>query len=68
MSLTIKRIGMDLQVLSGAETLPEGEEVVLFTADELSSLQLERLELLNLQMPSFLCGGEDSDVADLIAL
>jgi hypothetical protein len=68
MSLTIKRIGMELQVLSGAETLPEGEEVVLFTAGELSSLQRERLELLNLQMPSFLRGDEDDDAADLFEL
>ena len=50
MSLTIKRLGASMHVLNGAETLPEGEEVELFTANELSDLQLERREWLDMQM------------------
>ena len=33
MSLTIKRLGDAVHVLNGVETLPEGEEVELFTAN-----------------------------------
>ncbi|MCP9848777.1 hypothetical protein [Cyanobium sp. Morenito 9A2] len=68
MSLTIKRLGADVHVLHGAETLPDGEVVELFTAGELSELQRERLEALNLQMPSFIRGDEDEDAEELFKL
>lgn len=68
MSLTIKRVGTALEVLSGLETLPEGETLELFTAGELSSLQRERMEWLELQMPSFVRGDDDDDAARLFDL
>ena len=68
MSLTIKRIGAALEVLSGLETLPEGETLELFTARELSALQKERMEWLQLQMPSFIRGDEEEDATALFDL
>ena len=68
MSLTIKPLGTSMHVLNGAETLPEAEEVELFTANELSDLQLERREWLNMQMPSFIRGDEDEDAVELFYL
>ena len=68
MSLTIKRLGAAIHVLNGAEMLPEGEEVELFTANELSDLQLERREWLNMQMPSFTRGDEDENVVEFFYL
>ena len=68
MSLTIKRLGTSMQVLNGAETLPEGEEVELFTANELSDLQLERRDWLNMQMPSFIRGDQNEDAVELFYL
>ena len=68
MSLTIKRIGDAVDVLNGVETLPEGEEMELFTANELSDLQLERREWLNMQMSSFIRSDEDENAEDLFYL
>jgi hypothetical protein len=68
MSLTIKRLGIAVHILNGAETLPEGEEVELFTANELSELHLERRELISIQMPSFIRGDEDENAEDLFYL
>ena len=68
MSLTIKRLGKSVHVLQGAETIPEGEEVELFTSRELSDLQRERFEWLDLQMPSFIRGDEDENAEDLFYL
>ena len=68
MSLTIKRLGAAVHVLRGADTLPEGEEVELFTSRELCDLQRERLEWLNLQLPSFIRGDEDENAEDLFYL
>ena len=68
MSLTIKRLGDAVDVLNGVETLPEGEEVQLFTANELSDLQLERREWLNMQMPSFIRVDQDEDAVELFCL
>ena len=68
MSLTIKRLGSSVHVLNGAETLSEGEEVELFTANELSDLQFERREWLDMQMPSFIRGDEDENAEDLFYL
>ena len=68
MSLTIKRLCTSVHVLNGAETLPEGEEVELFTPNELSDLQLERREWLNNQMPSFIRGDQNEDAVELFYL
>ena len=68
MSLTLKRVGGAVQVLQGVETLPEGQEVELFTAAELTSLQQQRLAWLDLQMPSFIRGDEDEAAEDLFEL
>jgi len=68
MSLTIKRLGDVVHVLNGVETLPEGEEVELFTANELSDMQLERRDWLDRQMPSFIRGDQDEDAVELFYL
>jgi hypothetical protein len=68
MSPTIKHLGDAVHVLNGVETLPEGEEMELFTANELSHLQFERREWLNMQMPSFIRGDEDENAEDLFYL
>ena len=68
MSLTIKRTGREVQVLAGAESLPDGEAVQLYTAAEASALQAERIAWLELQMPSFLRGDHDEAAADLFDL
>lgn len=38
------------------------------TEDDLSALELERLALLDLQMPSFMRGDEDEDAGELLIL
>ena len=48
MSLTIKRLGIAVHVFIGAETFPEVEEVELLTANELSDLQHERRDWLDM--------------------
>lgn len=62
------RLGNVVQVLQGAETLPEGDMVELSTAAERSELQRERQQWLDLQMPAFVRGDEDESVEDLFAL
>ena len=68
MSITIKRTGTDVHVLEGAHTLPEGKPVQLFTGKELQGLELERRDMLDLQMPSFIRGDEDEDAGELFFL
>jgi hypothetical protein len=68
MSITIKRTGSAVQVLEGAHTLPEGTPVQLFTGKELQGLELERRDMLDLQMPSFIRGDEDEDAGELFFL
>ena len=68
MSLTIKRTGSEVQVLAGADSLPEGEAVQLYTAAEASALQADRIAWLELQMPSFLRGEVDEAASDLFDL
>ena len=68
MSLIIKRLGDAVLTLNGLETLSEGEEVELFTANELLDLQLERREWIDMQMPSFIRGDEDENAEDLFYL
>ena len=55
-------------MLQGANTLPEGQEVVLFTAADLIDLDRGHREEVDLQMPSFLRGDEDEDAEDLFYL
>jgi hypothetical protein len=52
-------------VQEGASSLPEGEEIVLFTASDLIDLDRERREEVELHIPSFLRGAEDEDAEDL---
>jgi hypothetical protein len=68
MSVTVKRVGEAVHVLQGASSLPEGEEIVLFTASDLIDLDRERREEVELQMPSFLRGAEDEDAEELFHL
>ena len=58
-------MGWYRQVQEGASSLPEGEEIVLFTASDLIDLDRERREDVDLQMPSFLRGSEDEDADEL---
>jgi hypothetical protein len=68
MSVTVKRVGEAVEVLQGSSCLPEGQEVVLFTASDLLNLERDRREEVDLQMPSFLRGDEDEDAGDLFHL
>jgi hypothetical protein len=61
-------VGEAVEVLQGASSLPEGEEIVLFTASDLINLDRERREEVDLQMPSFLRGAEDEDADELFHL
>ena len=65
MSVTVKRVGEAVEVLQGASSLPEGQELVLSTASDLIDLDRERREDVDLQMPSFLRGSEDEDADEL---
>jgi hypothetical protein len=65
MSVTLKRVGEAVEVLQGASSLPEGQEVVLFTASDLKNLELDRRVEVDLQMLSFLRGDEEEDAEDL---
>ena len=68
MSVTLKRVGDAVEVMQGASSLPEGEEIVLFTATDLKNLDRGRRDEVDLQMPSFLRGDEDEDAEDLFHL
>ncbi|MEI6110148.1 MAG: hypothetical protein WCP63_00535 [Cyanobium sp. ELA712] len=57
-----------MEVLECASSLPEGQEVVLFTASDLKNLDRERRDEVDLQMPSFLRGAEDEDTDELFHL
>jgi hypothetical protein len=68
MSVTVRRVGEAVEALQGARSLPEGEEIVLFTASDLINLDRERREEVDLEMPSSLCGAEDEDAGELFHL
>jgi hypothetical protein len=68
MSVILKRVGDAVEVMQGASSLPEGEEIVLFTATDLKNLDRGRRDEVDLQMPSFLRGDEDEDAEDLFHL
>ena len=59
MSVTVRRVGEAVEVLQGASSLPEGEEIGMFIASDLINLDRERREEVDLQIPSFLRGAED---------
>jgi len=68
MSVTVKRMGEAVEVLQGASSLPEGQELVLSTASYLIDLDRERRVVVDLQMPSFLRGAEDEVAEELFHL
>jgi hypothetical protein len=68
MSITIKRTGSAVQVLEGAQTLPDGTVVELITGEELQALNQQRRAELDIQMPSFIRCDEDEDAEDLFFL
>jgi len=53
MSVTLKRVGKAVVALQGASSLLEVQEVVLFTASDLTNLDRWRHEEVDLQKPSF---------------
>ena len=57
-----------MEVLQGESSLPEGEEIVLFTASDLIDLDRERREEVDLQMPSFLRGAEGEEAEEIFHL
>jgi hypothetical protein len=67
LGVTANRVGEAVEVLPGASSLPEGEEIVLFTASNLKNLDRERRDQVDLQMPSFLPGDKDVDAEDLFS-
>ena len=68
MSITIKRLGAAVEVLQGADSLPEGEVIELYTDAEQQQRWQQRLAELDVQMPSFIHGDEDEDAEDLFFL
>jgi hypothetical protein len=65
MSIQLIKEGNLIRVVESSEPIPEGTVLRLFTEDELQRLQSERTDLLNVQMPAFIRGDEEEDVADL---
>ena len=68
MSAIEKRVGEAVEVLQGASSLPEGDEIVLFTASDLIILDRERRDEVDLQMPSLLRDAEDEDAEEMFHL
>lgn len=68
MRVTIKRVGDVVQILEGAHGLPEGEEIHLFTAEELQRREQGHRDAVALQMASFLSGDEEEDAEELFHL
>ena len=68
MSVTLKIVGEAVEVLQVTNSLPEGQNVVPLTASDLKNLDRERLDEMDVQMPSFLRGDEDEDAEDLFHL
>jgi hypothetical protein len=67
-SVTLKIVGEAVEVLQVTNSLPEGQNVVPLTASDLKNLDRERLDEMDVQMPSFLRGDEDEDAEDLFHL
>ena len=65
MSVTVIKEGNTLRLIDSSEPIPEGARLVLFTEEELRTLEAERKAWLDLQMPSFIRGDEDESAEDL---
>ena len=68
MSVTVIKEGNALRLLESSEPIPEGQRLIVFTEDELRSLEAERRTWLDLQMPSFIRGDEDESAEDLFEI
>lgn len=65
MIIEVVKEGPVLRVLDCSENIPEGLRLRLYTESEMISGAKERLEMLSLQMPSFIRGDEDEDASEL---
>jgi hypothetical protein len=65
MSFTVVKEGNTLRILEAGAPVPDGERLVLYTAQELRALEAERRAGLDLQMPFFIRGDEDEAAEDL---
>lgn len=65
MSVTVKLRVEAVEVLQSANSLPEGEEIELFTASDLINLEHYRCEAIDLQMPACLRVDEDEDTGEM---
>lgn len=65
MSIEVVKEGNVLRVLDCSENIPDGSHLRLFTESELTKLENERRQMLDLQMPSFIRGDEDEDASEL---
>lgn len=65
MSIEVIKEGNVLRVLNCSENIPEGLHLRLFTESELTKLENERRQMLDLQMPSFIRGDEEEDASEL---
>lgn len=67
MSITVVKEGTILRVLHSSEPIPDGQRLVLFSAEELQGVDRERRGWLDVQMPAFIRGDED-EVAEQLFL
>ena len=51
-------------MLDCSENIPKAWHLRLLTESELTQLENERLQMLDIQMPSFIRGDEDEDARD----
>ena len=65
MSIEVVKEGNVLRVLDCSENIPDGSHLRLFTESELTKLENERRQMLDIQMPSFIRGDEDEDASEL---
>jgi hypothetical protein len=65
MAITVIMEGDRIRLLEGAESLPAGEPIRLFTAAEVQAGSAERDNWIELQMPAFLRGDEQESAEDL---
>ena len=65
MSIEVIKEGNVLRVLDCSENIPEGLHLRLFTESELTKLENERRQMLDIQMPSFIRGDEDEDAREI---
>jgi hypothetical protein len=65
MSITVIMEGDRIRLLEGSGSLPAGQPIRLFTAEEICAGQAEREAWLDLQMPAFLRGDEEESAEEL---